>query len=260
MNDRQLESASLSPEQAIDNFEDAWQQRNHQAIAAMLCNRLLSSELLAELIMIDMEYRWRSPLQELELHEAIVPNCPRVEDYLRLASTLQTEPDRIVELLGEEYRARLRWGEPTMRSEYFDRFPECQATFRSVANCIEQETPHACVSLIRSEIAIFSTRIYRKLSIGRQTIDEPPPICLIAVDQTLKLVVAPLRQVQVSRQQLEIHFFNPVVEVKNSSENVALKFSSGLHLPPGTSLQPSLPTSIQIGDYCLQIGRPGKSL
>ncbi|MEZ6086734.1 MAG: hypothetical protein R3C05_01620 [Pirellulaceae bacterium] len=255
MSDPTPSDPPVSPDQVIDAFEDAWQKQCHATIARLLRQPNLPADLLAELIMIDIEYRWRYPLPDADRRLAVVPNHPRVEDYLHAAPTLHSEPDLILDLLGEEYRARLRWGEPTQASAIADRFPALRTPFLSLADRIEQETPHACISVLQSGTSLFSTRIFRSLIVGRQSIQQPPPFSLVIADQQWKLVVAPLRNVQISRQQLEITFSNPDVELKNLSQNVSLKFDSGLRLPPGKSTRQNLPFSLRLDTLCLQIDR-----
>src|SRR5262249_14275718 len=63
----------------------------------------------------------------------------RVEKYTRrYPEVLQQEP-LLVELIGEEYRARQRWGDRPGHSEYSQRFPDRSAQVREVLVRIDTE-------------------------------------------------------------------------------------------------------------------------
>ena len=90
--------------------------------------------LLAELVMIDLEFRWRRTAAESTAtsqeppdrdgppHDTL-PQRPRLEDYLRRYPQLGPLDELSTELIGEEYRARQRWGDQPSHDDYRRRFP-----------------------------------------------------------------------------------------------------------------------------------------
>ena len=77
-----------------------------------------SSELLEELVKIDLEYRWRRP----NLVDRFLPAHPKLEDYVALYPGLGSAENLTVDLIGEEYRVRRCWGDGPSHAEYVERF------------------------------------------------------------------------------------------------------------------------------------------
>jgi hypothetical protein len=74
---------------------------------------------LQALIQIDLEYRWRLKVAGSSPE---LPKCPRLEDYLARFPELGAAERLTLELIGEEYRVRQRWGDCPKHAEYFQRF------------------------------------------------------------------------------------------------------------------------------------------
>lgn len=127
-----------SLEAARDRFAAAWRsgQRpriedylGHDDSAARRC------ELLAALVGIDLEYRWRpaaphpadDALPDADAEQPArgsdsLPVRPRLEDYLARFPALGPPQEISLDLIVEEYRVRHRWGDRPGHAEYFDRF------------------------------------------------------------------------------------------------------------------------------------------
>lgn len=73
------------------------------------------SRLLVELVKVDLECRWRQG--------GAAGGGPRLEDYLARFPELAADSPRRLELIGEEYRVRQRWGDRPAHAEYAARFP-----------------------------------------------------------------------------------------------------------------------------------------
>jgi tRNA A-37 threonylcarbamoyl transferase component Bud32 len=122
-------------DQVLDRFEATWQKGTRPDIDEFLSSgRSSRQHLLAELVMIDLEYRWRSsPPKEI----GPFPVRPRLEAYLEhfpdLASLLSAE------LIGEEYRVRHRWGDRPDHVEYLRRFPRHAVRLESELARIDAE-------------------------------------------------------------------------------------------------------------------------
>ena len=93
--------------------------------------------------------------------------------------------------------------------------------------------------------------------IGRQQVGEPEPICLHHLLSGLKLIVCPLDELHVSRQQvaLRTQSYN-LITVENVSTNVPLQLSNG-PLVPGASRDCQLPLQLAIADLVIDIRLTG---
>ena len=122
-------------DQVLDRFESVWQTGSPPAIADFLPHSPVARrELLTELIMIDLEYRWRRS-QPMEPKATSV--LPRLESYLEHFPDL--EPLLCAELIAEEYRVRQRWGDRPDHAEYTRRFPRQAAELASALAQIDAE-------------------------------------------------------------------------------------------------------------------------
>ena len=134
---------SLEPfDELIEEFESQWQTGTPPSIGSLLqspapqmvgaADRL---RLLAELIKVDLEYRWReyaaAPFADSN-HQAEfgersarqdLPKLPRVEDFVRVHPDLAAADELLTELLAEEYRVRRRHEDEPSIESYLARFP-----------------------------------------------------------------------------------------------------------------------------------------
>ena len=155
---------SLRLTQCLEQFEQAWQAEGAPSLANFLPppaanpeSHALRRELLIELIMTDLEYRWRQrhpinprnardalsekvsagvqsgPLDTSASHESR-PTCPEdlppqpcLEDYLQRFPWLGGSEELPVALIVEEYRVRRRWGAVPTVADYLRRFPAQEA-------------------------------------------------------------------------------------------------------------------------------------
>src|SRR5262245_28592955 len=111
-------------EAMLERFEVAWQGGAPPAIEEFLPHAAggpagaARRKLLHELVKIDLEYRWRQPAGG-----GSWPAHPRLEDYASSLPGLGPARRLPVELIGEEYRVRQRWGDRPGHDEYLRRFP-----------------------------------------------------------------------------------------------------------------------------------------
>ncbi len=128
-------------ESRVLRFERAWRQDGPCEIADYLKEPLpgppdQSGRLLVELICIDLEFRWRrSGFHEDALLEKYVERFPEL-------GSLEGLP---LELIGEEYRVRCRWGDPPSHTKFLARFQrrqrEIQAVLLQIDDECKEETP-----------------------------------------------------------------------------------------------------------------------
>ena len=107
-------------ESRVLRFEQAWRLRGPREIADYLVDLSPSAgpgryRLLLELICIDLEYRWRDPGSV---------GAATLADYVEQFPELITLDRLPLELIGEEYRVRRRWGDRPSHAEFLSRFQE----------------------------------------------------------------------------------------------------------------------------------------
>lgn len=123
----------------LELFEEAWQQRLPPCLDSFLQQVLVEQPaldadarrvLLEELIKIDLEYRWRQAEPEAAwCLEVYASRYPELGGWDRLP----------LDLIGEEYRARQRWGDRPTHQEYVARFPHLGEALATVLDEIDTE-------------------------------------------------------------------------------------------------------------------------
>lgn len=105
-------------DELVERFEEAWQQGIPPSLEQFLPSAgppEVRRAILLELLPIDLEYRWRRPSPGAR---------PWVlEDYLARFPELGPAAHLPAELIVEEYRARVRWGDAPPHAGYAARFP-----------------------------------------------------------------------------------------------------------------------------------------
>ena len=82
------------------------------------------SELLVELIMIDLECRWRekSHSSSARVTNGSLPEHPKLDDYIDRYPELGTVAELPAELIAQEYQVRKRWGDQPSHDDFRERF------------------------------------------------------------------------------------------------------------------------------------------
>lgn len=130
-------------ERLLEDFERAWLRENPPDLPAVVRHweSLSKSEtpatgdrdtLAAELIKIDLEYRWRQP------RPPEIPG-PQLETYLEMFPELRNDRKRLLELIVEEYRVRLHWSDLPETAEYLQRFPEADSELERALQKVRDE-------------------------------------------------------------------------------------------------------------------------
>lgn len=114
-------------ERRVLRFEQAWQRGISCKIADFLIESFAvhdsdRNRLLIELICIDLEYRWQS----LEVTEPVT-----LTHYIEVFPELISLDRLPLELIGEEYRVRSRWGDRPSHAEFLSRFQERREPIRA---------------------------------------------------------------------------------------------------------------------------------
>jgi eukaryotic-like serine/threonine-protein kinase len=174
MADEAQRLAAGEQDRLLDTFETLWQRGEIPRIRDFLPandrpdydgaanNRSDSTALrafLLELVMLDLWHRWRqadnSPDQaglNRTVLQAFSPDAvdrfpfrPTLEDYVRAFPEIGALQDLPLELIAEEFRVRLRWGDDVPETEYLARFPahaqELAARLSAVRNEVRTANP-----------------------------------------------------------------------------------------------------------------------
>lgn len=126
-------------ESRILSFERAWQRNGPTEVADFLelPRRATAAErrrLLVELIAVDLEFRWRVGSREPHSQPAATS-----ESYAARFPELGPLDQWPLELIGEEYRARQRWGDRPSHAEFLARFPARREPVRAELVRIDRE-------------------------------------------------------------------------------------------------------------------------
>ncbi len=126
-------------ESIILRFEQAWRRNRPPVIGDFLArfDPLGSQDrcaLLAELICVDLEFRWRIAAGNLT-------TCERrlLDDYSSRFPELGGLDQFPLEIIGEEYRARHVWGDRPDHTEFLSRFRARQDEIRAELIRIDRE-------------------------------------------------------------------------------------------------------------------------
>ena len=114
----------------VDRFEDAWKRGKYPEIEEFLKlpddKYARSPALILELCIIDLSARWRTEPDDNSVGKTAqkLPLRPRVEDYFTAFPELEVSDHPPLELMREEYVARMAAGEQVDVQQFADRFPK----------------------------------------------------------------------------------------------------------------------------------------
>jgi len=129
-------------------FEGAWKIGrvpdigDHLALDPSIASPEHRRKLLLELVMLDMEYRWKTASQGTaggEASEATFPARPRLNDYVARYPEFGPLEQLPAELFGEEYRARHLWGDRPRHDEYLAAFGDNRPELGHVLGEVDEQ-------------------------------------------------------------------------------------------------------------------------
>jgi len=125
-------------------FDQVWQQGGPPSIEEFLAavasaGAAARRGFLEELVMIDLEYRWRLAALGVVAPAGPIRERPRLEDYVAHHGALGGLAQLSPELLSAEYRVRRRWGDRPSHEEYAVRFPRQRAALADLLRQIDGE-------------------------------------------------------------------------------------------------------------------------
>lgn len=213
----------------LDQLDDCWQSGVPELrtfLQALPDNE--SEESVAELIIADMHWRWRSGLEELQKGLADYQ-----QELPRLMSNRQ-----LARVLCHEFGVRSHWGDCPSRESICAGFPELQIQFLDL---VERETADIVdwpqVKLVHRGQIVASAPLDRLVRAGRQQLRVQRPWSLESAPFLHQFVLCSWTQSTLSRQQIEIRLspgYN--VEIRNASRSRALRLSGGRVLDASETL------------------------
>jgi adenylate cyclase len=112
----------------------------------------------------------------------------------------------------------------------------------------------ARIEKLPSHIKIVVEPHDRKLEIGRQTRDEPPPFAVLTNSESTRLVIATREETLIGRDQLRIETIDAGrVRLTNINDNNRILLPAGASLGPGESMEVTLPVRLSRGNILLEI-------
>jgi len=253
MTDSSKSSSGLSDLSGIlDNYDAAWQAKEIVEIHRQLIAAKTSPEILSELVMIDLEYRWQFSGEDCVRNDRQLPPRPRVEDYLEQFDTLGSATEAPLALLAAEYRVRHRFGDAPTIEPYVARFANADG-IRQTLQRLDDEMRKLYFSIGASEDSRETRRVPYEFMLGRQAIGEPQPTSLHAKRRRYKLIATPLENTAVSREQLMVKYNGgSKVDILNVSAETSVIV--GKHrVAPSVKVTLPLPVDVSVGTLQIQI-------
>lgn len=111
----------------LNNFEEQWSTGTIPDIARYIEDSHCNARYLRNLIELDLECRWKRFFKNqirAECDEFGFPLLPTIDDYLNILPHDSRSLLSIPELVAEEYRVRIRWGDKPGHSVFVKRFQD----------------------------------------------------------------------------------------------------------------------------------------
>ncbi len=171
------DSLGLSTDQQLECILEAFDEAWHSGTTPLLAEYLPPPEdhsptfrrlALIELIKVDLEYQWRrckqataatiksvllDPLPGVE-QESSLHVAPVLEDYLKQFPELGPIDLLPLDLVGDEYRARRKWGDRPSHDVYHVRFPNHGKTLDHILTRIDDDTVLKARSVVMSDVRL----------------------------------------------------------------------------------------------------------
>ena len=150
----QSETSRLLKE-LVERFDVTWHSGSEPTIKEFIgtdtardLNDHDRQQLLVELVMVDMEYRWRRTTVDIRSSDSVardvatnqfgLPERPWIEDYLRIYPELGSARTLPTRLVANEFRIRHRWGDRPSIDEYFHRFDQDRDQLRGQLMAVQK--------------------------------------------------------------------------------------------------------------------------
>jgi len=256
------ESLSLSQlkriDELCDEFEEAWQEDgpadlgSFRARGGTLGSQPAKQRLLCNLIVLDLEYRWRDRQRVSELPEAAPP---LLEDYAaELAGVGPMSQEQHLELITSEYQARHRWGDHPPFEQYAARFPQYGGGLKLTLHKALAELTPTRLRVYQSRQLSYSILVTVPVELGRQRRGEPGPYCQLETPDGSRIVIAPVDEKQISRAHLRVELVSiGKLRLTNLSDKNAISIGCGVRLDPHQSSCEAIPVLLGLADRAVRV-------
>ncbi len=188
MQERMFDHGSpLDLEDVLDRFEEAWRSGVPPEISDFIPPDQSDRRLLAEMVMIDLYYRWQgtSSAQAIgpdgtdaqrrqsgwRTSVSSLPERPWLEDYVRQYPEIGPLEKVPLEMIREEYRIRQCWGDNPTHDDYAARFSQRASEVRGVLVRLDQELAQ---DTARTGQATTATFVPKSASVSPEPTDDRP--------------------------------------------------------------------------------------
>ena len=129
-----------SLDQVILAFEQTWQAESLPSIHSYLsdCSAEFHDQLVYELVLIDMEFRWRATASGKTIVDSL-GGQPVWRTYVQHIAQLGEVGQISPELLAEEYRIRQLWGDRPSQDQFMSAFPHQFPRLPKLLAAIDEE-------------------------------------------------------------------------------------------------------------------------
>lgn len=202
------------------------------------------SELLVELILIDIERRWRHRCDHMQYRFHSTPGCsssdselpPALNDYMNLFPHLPVDKAILRQLAQNELSARWRFGD----------VPDLRSYEKDIDGLRKPDVITPIIKITMSNGVQSQLDLIGQVIIGRQAMGEPPPPSILDWNPK-KLICAKTDDITTSRNQVVVQCLaQGLVTISNKSTNRNLFISPNTNVEPGKYRVFELKTSIKI--------------
>ena len=205
-----------------ERFERAWQEGSvppdlqSSIIEFPLADPGSRSNLLLEMVQIDLERRWRYPEKARDSYVAIddsstllvrgtLADSPVAEEYLGILGIHPKTCPWLIDLLEAEFEIRHQWGDCPVMDHYLARFPEHAGTIKERLGSIDlPPRPRLQIRKTGADELAVDIPINRPVTLGRQRSGEPGPYATVNTDDGCRVIVVEADEKRVSRDEIRI--------------------------------------------------------
>lgn len=252
-------------EQTLTEFEAAWLRDENPSIEQYIqdWSGERRNDLLRELIWLDIDYQFRSVSGQDSGSRSSTKTISQFSGSRVLEGYWQRFPelghqDRLsLEVIGEEYAARLRHVIPTQISEYRERFPwhgDLLAPYLQRINAeLNRSEPRFQIIVYRDKQSLGSVGFCVEIEAGRQQNGEPLPVCRHEAVDRSRMILAAMNDRYLSRRHLHFSALNKKqIKLVNQSNVVDAIVNDTSTLVHGDSVILDLPFLIRLGQLVLR--------
>lgn len=240
MNDRIQRGTCIDEDELLEAFEAAWGAGSTPDVFQFVerCPRSSFGKIVAELIQIDMERRWRA--DNLDLRRGLLK-------YLEVLPPVFTNAE-LVDLICGEYRIRNQWGDCISRKKVWENDSHVSKSLLERISSVSDTMDWPTVSIVVNGHAVLETRLDREIEAGRQQNMNQAPWSVSSNPFLHRINLSEAGDATISRNQLAISRCSPAeVLLHNISSNRAIAVRGRGAIDFGEKLVCKLPVFVHLG-------------